>query len=290
MVYRRYPGVNFVIHTHQNLATVLSVAGFDAVRLSDADKAHLGGGLVLAAYALPGTKRLVRNVGAALASGGPAAGPPAAGPPAALLARHGALLCGGSRHEAFDRAVALEEFCARHTVAPAGTDGDTLHSFRGKDEPAIPDAALAALHREIYRRYPGVNCILQGSSPAVSEAVAALTGASTVLPVMLDDVAQMAGVDIKIAGPLTNDRDVRRAASLLKGRNCLALRGNAALRSNAILCCAGSESDCDALLALAQKNCLAFLQARRAGRVKALPLIDRLLMRLVYLKKYSKKI
>jgi hypothetical protein len=100
------------------------------------------------------------------------------------------------------------------------------------------------------------------------------------MPAMIDDFAQLAGVDIRVLSGL-EEAETTKAVRLLKGRNCLAIRGLG------ILCCAGNESDCSALADLAEKNCLAFLQGQ--GQVKPLSLVDRLLMRAVYLHKYSKK-
>ena len=46
---------------------------------------------------------------------------------------------------------------------------------------------------------------------------------------------------------------------------------------------------CGAVLALSEKNALAYLNARASGPVSALPWLDRKLMRLIYTRKYSKR-
>jgi L-fuculose-phosphate aldolase len=261
LAYRTYPEVNFVIHTHQNFATMLSVARWDSVPVSDDDKARLGGVVALAGYGLPGTKRLVRQVEAVFdRSKGKTV----------LMARHGALLCGKNRDEAFTRAIALEELCGTYTATPTG-----------RIDCMVSDETAVALHREICRLYPAMKCVAHGSGPAAAEVLAD----AAILPVMLDDFAQLAGPDMKIVSlaPNAGEGEIRKAAALLRGRNCLGVRGLG------ILCCANTASDCQALVSLAEKNCLAFLHARQFGRAKALPLLDRLLMRAVYLRKYSKK-
>jgi hypothetical protein len=96
---------------------------------------------------------------------------------------------------------------------------------------------------------------------------------------MLDDFAQMAGLSMPVlfgAGP-------NRTAAALRRRNCAYVEGTG------LLCCAAEASDCEALRDLAEKNALAFLVARRFGMAKSLPLLDRLLMRRVYLSHYSRK-
>ena len=57
--YRQFPGVNFVIHTHQNYATAIGLTGIDSLQITEEEKRQLGG-LGAAAYGLPGMKKAVR--------------------------------------------------------------------------------------------------------------------------------------------------------------------------------------------------------------------------------------
>jgi hypothetical protein len=96
---------------------------------------------------------------------------------------------------------------------------------------------------------------------------------------MLDDFAQMAGFSM----PLLPGAELNRTAAALRRRNCVFVDGTG------LICCAAEASDCKALRDLAEKNALAFLAACRFGMAKGLPLLDRFLMRWVYLSRYSKK-
>ena len=88
MVYQTRPDVNFILHTHQNYATAVSVDGIHK------DFAPV------ASYALPGTKALVNNVRDVLIS--------YKNVDTVLMARHGALIMSKNYEDAFTKAVILE--------------------------------------------------------------------------------------------------------------------------------------------------------------------------------------
>jgi L-fuculose-phosphate aldolase len=192
LVYQKYAEAGCVVHTHQTMATVVSVR--DALPEG-------GGEAALAAYGLPGTRKLARAVEAAFDKGRDI-----------LLARHGALTWGRTSEEAVGRAVALEESCARFVPQP--------HSGEG-----VTEAARALCERR-GKKY---------------------------VPAMLDDFAQIAGLRMKPG----------------------------------VMPQAKRPGDGEAIPALAEKNCLAWLYA--GGEAAPLPLADSLLMRYMYLRKYSKK-
>lgn len=73
------------------------------------------------------------------------------------------------------------------------------------------------------------------------------------------------------------------AVRAIRGRNCVCVRGIGAV------CCIADEDDCSALLALVEKNALAWLHAAETGSVPTLSWLDKKLMRFVYTTKYSKK-
>ncbi|MCQ2792635.1 MAG: class II aldolase/adducin family protein [Bacilli bacterium] len=87
-VYRLRSDVNFILHTHQNYATAVSVDEIDK------DFAPV------AKYALPGTKRLVKNVEEVLERN--------LSKDTFLLARHGALVLSKNYEDAFTKVVILE--------------------------------------------------------------------------------------------------------------------------------------------------------------------------------------
>lgn len=284
------PEIRFVIHTHQTYATCLSVAGYSALTLSGDEAVLLKGGVGLADYALPGTKALKRHVADVLQQGRPAV----------LMEKHGALITGPSRESAFSRAVALEAACMRVAAGlpllsgnapdmacrkrPDGSAEITSPPPGGQEAP-LPMEALQALHTAIYQKYATYHHCLLLRSPAVEAAMQQ----TDVMPALLDDFAQMVGGDLRktagdiYAGEQAREKAIASAVRNLRGRNAVYISGLG------LLCCAGEPADCEALLILAEKNALAYLNAARAKRISPISLLDRKLMRLVYTKTYAKK-
>ncbi len=97
-IYRARKKVNAVIHSHPVLSSALAVAGMEIPPIVDDQVIYLGGGIKVAAYALPGSEDLVKNVLAAL---GPRN--------AVLLANHGAVCVGKDLREAFTNCEMLEK-------------------------------------------------------------------------------------------------------------------------------------------------------------------------------------
>lgn len=60
-VYRNFPEINFIIHTHQENASILAASGLEAFQLPE-PSSLLGRQVPCAPYALPGTRTLQRNV------------------------------------------------------------------------------------------------------------------------------------------------------------------------------------------------------------------------------------
>jgi L-fuculose-phosphate aldolase len=276
-------GIHFVIHTHQPYASAMSVTGYSGTLTAEEEKS-LGGIVRCAAYGLPGTKKLRRNVERMLGETGGAI----------LMERHGVLLTGAGRQEAFQRALVLEDICKRSIPYSPGCE-KTIYSKRvpggfiltqnGVDsifhvEPDGSDAA-ALLHAAIYAAYPEFHYVAH--YPSVS--VLAVMENARVMPAMLDDFAQMVGSDVKVERtPIARltKAAVQNVIKKLIKRNCVCIDGWGAV------CCAGDETDCTALMAVIEKNALACVHANKAGQVKPLPFFDRMLMRFVYTHKYSK--
>ena len=64
LVYRSRPDIGFVIHTHQPLASAISVTGIG--NMPPLGRDLLGNGVPIAEYGLPGTKKLKKAVAKAL--------------------------------------------------------------------------------------------------------------------------------------------------------------------------------------------------------------------------------
>ncbi len=286
-VYRIKPEAGFVIHTHQINASIAGVLGAD-VKLTEAEAVQrIGGDAPVATYGLPGTKRLRKNVAAALARSTSCA---------ILMAHHGAVCFGSDASEAFEAAHALERACARFVAAfeAAEVPGCTVRSSRrtannmiletdngfmsfdissGKGLNGAPMPPEAKIHRAIYLARTDIGAIIASVLPYIVDASRKL---STISP-MLDDFAQIVGCNV-LAADSDDETGVVRA---LKGRNAVLLNGQGAL------CCAENEDEASAVEMVLDKACKTALSVQ-GKKVSPIPAIECALMRYVYKKKYSK--
>lgn len=103
-IYRSRPDVNAVIHSHPTYAGIFASARVPLPCDSEEMKAIFGGDEVrVAAYGLPGTKKLREGTVAAMESRN-----------ACFMANHGVLCCGKSMEEAFAVIDALEKSCREY--------------------------------------------------------------------------------------------------------------------------------------------------------------------------------
>lgn len=246
--YLHRPDAGFVIHTHQEYASCVSVSG---EALSDLNHPILGDCVPCAAYGMPSTKKLQRNVDSVMVKF------PQCN--AILMRNHGALCIGRDYDRAFELAYALEDVSRaafEQTVTLPETPATQV-------EQLLSDLKLAA---------PRLHFAVESGSAAQAIAVRGKT-----LHPHLDDLAQIAGVTIRCAkkGPSFAGRAMR-------GRNAVLIPGIGAV------CCAEDEDDLAATAAIVRKGCMAALYAAQCN---ASPLrgMDRAIMRLVYTTKYAKK-
>ncbi|HSA14783.1 MAG TPA: class II aldolase/adducin family protein [Spirochaetota bacterium] len=97
-IYRQYPEVNAIIHTHQMNASTVAAARKDITGMDPRHSAILGSIVRTAEYGLPGTGKLARATAFALK-----------GSKAAMMANHGAVCAGRDMKEAFIVAGTLED-------------------------------------------------------------------------------------------------------------------------------------------------------------------------------------
>lgn len=247
--YRAFPEAGFVIHTHQVYASAIGLAPELTLPLAAEERAALGG-VGLAAYGLPGTETLARNVARAFGEGAHAV----------LMAHHGAAIAGRDRDEAFRRAKLLEDVCRRACEGrpEAAPDLDAAPARR------LTDAAASAFGHAAYTdAAPVLLCAADGGA----------------VPAQLDDMAQMIGPRLCVAKP--EERAVLRA---LRRRAAVLVPGVGAV------CRADSAGDCRALCLLIEKTCVCRLHTEALGIGGRLSRRDVWAMRRVYLKKYSKRI
>jgi L-fuculose-phosphate aldolase len=314
-VYKAYPEANFVIHTHQKIASAISALkhGIDTVTGEAAEL--IGNTVLLGSYGLPGTKTLRKGVTAALK---------ASPSKAVIMAHHGALCFGKDLEEAFAVAHMLEKLSASYLLDCAkqklGIHAETLGELSTKLgdllakskksaplDPAalynssvdrttgkitfqsaadgsesvmdlasgLADASLgeaARMHRDIYLLNPALNNIIHN---AEEETVAVSRLRKTMKP-LLDDFTQICGTKVKCAKPA-------RVGKAIKGKNAVLVRDQGAL------CCGKNSGDAQAVDMIMSKSCLALLATKVAAPAKPINPVEALLMRVVYLKKYSKQ-
>lgn len=179
----------------------------------------------------------------------------ASGAHTVLMVNHGALICGKDRDEAIERAQLLEEVCRR--------------SCRGQEEPAAHKDAAALLAR--------ARALYPTAMLCDTEETLSFAALRTPLYAQLDDMAQMIGAVIPAA------QDDREALQLLGKRNAVLLDGVGALVRG------DDEDDSTALRLLVHKAAVAALHCRASGKQVRLGMLDTMLMRTVYLTKYSKQ-
>lgn len=320
--YALRPEVNFVIHTHQVNASIVSALGRDINNVTGEDKDVIGDNVPIAAYGLPGTGKLKKGVIAAITR---------SDSKAAIMAHHGAVCMGTSYEDAKDVASRLENVCERFVLNKyaelKGTFGGKLADINsyvvekyGKkaNAPEIPackserdgsvfnislvdgDGAITRidiatgnviagdgceesieLHRAVYKKRDDVNYIYHTKN---EYAVAASKLGKTMKP-LLDDFAQLCGPTVRLAAYNPNDtlKTSKKVVKKLKGRNAVLLENNGAL------CVAGSEYDAGAVEIVMDKGCKTYIGAKMFERFKPINPIETRLMRIIYLKKYSKQ-
>lgn len=273
-VYRLFPKINFAIHTHQEYASAVSAAGLDFMPLSGKTE-HFSEKILCARYALPGTKSLRRNVAAALRK---------STSNAVILKHHGTLCYGNDYDNALKTAFELETLCRDFVEKPAkvrqckslgGKEQDTYQAQAVIDEQDTYQAQgnpfAYALKQAVLEKKGGF--VLFNHDPEVVR----YSELPSPLHPFLDDFAQIIGMKAKVA---ENDNN-----SILKGLQ----HGSAVfIRNCGAVCWGKNERDAEAVSMILRKNCRAYFTAALFGRPKPINGVESALMRLVYLKKYSK--
>lgn len=319
--YKHRPEVNFVIHTHQKAATIVSITGMEIRNVYDEFKAVLGDKVPVAEYAMSTTNSLRKKVEKCLL-----ANPEC---PAIMLKHHGTLCVGESYEKAFEVAETLEKCCEKvikdnylryswdkeysenakfnyfldkkksgqmpESICDLGSSvrhGNifTLTYDGGKKVDVEMTSGLgingiapkcAKLHREIYLE-EDFTMIKHVAEPAV---VAVSCTGEEMLP-MIDDFAQIVGLNVKNMPWVDGDTDdcAKEIAKAINGRNAVLIEGNGALVAG------NSEGDMQALDIIMNKGCEAVVDCNIFNRSHYVPKAECFLMRTVYLAKYSKQI
>ncbi len=316
-VYRLHPEVNFVIHTHQEFASAVSVLQQDSLSVSEAFSG-LGGVVKCAPYGLPGTKKLRRGIAGALAvSKGKAV----------IMKNHGALCFGSDYDEAFEVAHQLEKACEEYIYrqytslsqlngsAPAMLEEFALSRLTGRNVSVTDLPSLISCESErtssgmmltsedkkyslsledlddsfannffLYREAQchldiyNKNKNINNIVHTTTPNTLAVSCSRIKLQPFLDDFAQIAGVSV------TNlDFYSEEISFALKKASAVLVHKYGAF------CCGSTRSDAMAVGMVVEKNCRALISAALFGKVKPINPLEARLMRFVYLKKYSKQ-
>lgn len=314
-VYKQFPDANFVIHTHQKVASAVSALS-NGIEKVTGEAANLIGSVIhMGGYGLPGTKKLKKGVTNALRLGPSKA---------VIMAHHGALCFGKDSEEAFEVASSLENVCTEYILANAkeklGIKADNLDSFcaevadkftKSKKTVEIDKSMLynSTCNRDsgeiIFTEADGSEASMDLNSGATnyvlsetaqahrsiylacpkfnniihnssSEVVAVSRLGKTMKP-LLDDFAQICGPTVKCA------KAPEYVAKKIKGKNAVLIKDMGAL------CCGSNEGDAQAVDMIMSKSSLTLLTSKVFGKAKAINPAEAWLMRIVYTLKYSKQ-
>lgn len=253
-VYKRFPEINFVIHTHQNYASAMSVTGLSKIIVSSSFPS-LSGEIPLAEYALPGTKKLIKNVADVLDK---------VKGQAVIMSNHGALCFGQNQDSAFNAASELETACLEVLQSKQNEKFPGALSFMSLDSFQLDYIGLAAffsgkiIHPE---KFPVKN--KSANLISSEEAIAYSYIEKRLLP-YLDDFAQIVGT----------------SCGYVKGQGVVL---DKTLPKDIV-------ADLEAIQMIVRKNCLAFYAGVLFDHLKPINKLHSFLMNVVYRKKYSKQI
>lgn len=142
--------------------------------------------------------------------------------------------------------------------------------------------AAAAIQCEIYKERNDLGAIVHSMLPDI---LSVSRAGRSIYP-MVDDFAQIIGINSRIAFPdyiAAPEKVAGEILSRMKGRYAVIISGNGAL------CCGPNITDATAVVMIFEKNCSAVIASKLFGRGKPIKPHECLLMRYIYLKRYSKK-
>lgn len=172
-LYRRFPDINVIIHTHQPYGSGISLLRRD-IPLTKSEAEKLGSNSIkISGYALPGTKKLHNNVDYVASL---------SGCKAILLEMHGVIIMGEDEESALENALLVEGACKKYFEelgAHAIKFNEDISEITRNDK-------AAAVPRSIFDKRPDVNSIIRMTSQDVNK--------HTVMKPYLDDFAQIVGI------------------------------------------------------------------------------------------------
>ena len=317
---------NFVIHTHQANASIVSAIGCDVNGITGYSKEIIGDNIPVAAYGLPGTGKLRKGVVGALKR---------SDSKAVIMRHHGAVCLGADYDDAFKVANEVEKVCAdfiynkyaevtgkatdtfkdvfdyvadlkKRADAPAAelTAYDSIRIddavvLSDKEGAVVATVGLFGKKDELITgdKYPSEADLhraiylkrddLGAIIHSKEDAIVASSKIGKTLKPLLDDFAQIVGVTVKCAEFDPNDT----LKSSKKVAKKIAKKGTNAvlLKDNGAVCCGSNKDEASAAEMVMEKNCKSVVSGELFGSPKAIGKLDSVLMNVIYRVKYSKQ-
>ena len=321
--YKLRPEVNFVIHTHQVNASIISALGMDINNVEGENAQVVGTNLPIASYGLPGTKKLRKGVIDAITR---------SDAKAAVMAHHGAVCMGVDYDDAFNVAQKVEDICEQYVMdkytSLTGKVAENLTAIndyvvekftkKPSTAPEFPackserdgsvfnisvidgDGAITRIDIEtgniiagdasnesieLHRAVYKKRADVNFISHSKDPYTVACSKMGKTMRPLIDDFAQIVGVTVKSAkyDPNNSLATSKKVVKKLKGRNAVLLENNGAL------CVAGSEYDAGAIEFITNKGAKIQISAQMFEKVEPINPLETRIMRLVYKLKYSKQ-
>ena len=321
--YKLRPEVNFVIHTHQVNASIVSALGMDINNVEGENAQVVGTNLPIASYGLPGTKKLRKGVIDAITR---------SDAKAAVMAHHGAVCMGVDYDDAFNVAQKVEDICEQYVMdkytSLTGKVAENLTAIndyvvekfvkKPSTAPEFPackserdgsvfnisvidgDGAITRIDIEtgdiiagdannesieLHRAVYKKRTDVNFISHSKDPYTVACSKMGKTMRPLIDDFAQIVGVTVKSAkyDPNNSLATSKKVVKKLKGRNAVLLENNGAL------CVAGSEYDAGAIEFITNKGAKIQISAQMFEKVEPINPLETRIMRLVYKLKYSKQ-
>ncbi len=321
--YALRPETNFVIHTHQKNASVVSTLGLDINNITGEAAEIIGTDVPCATYGLPGQPKLREGVINAISR---------SSSKAALMKAHGAVCLGESYEDAFKVAETLELVCEKYIIERCcDVSGKTVDKFAGVVD-YITDVIKSGDKYKSAQEFPACDSSRKGDfffvgekdkSAAIidtksgawvgggeipesadmhwaiykkrkdvnyirhtkDENVVTISRKGRTIKPLLDDFAQLCGPVVKTAifNPNSTLCSSKKVAKALGNRNAVFLKDNGAV------CVADNEFNAGAVELVMEKHAKTAVGAELYADVKPIGTIDAHLMNFIYKIKYSKK-
>lgn len=320
------PETNFVIHTHQANASIVSAMGCDINNIEGESKEIVGDNIPVSSYGLPGTGKLREGVVGALKR---------SDSKAVIMKSHGAVCLGTDYDDAFKVANEVEKICAEYiynkynelTGKATQTFSDVYDyvvslkkraeaespKLTAYDSIRIDDAVILSdkegnvvstvglqmgkdelITGDKYVSEADLHKAIYNKREEVGaiihsdkEAIVAASKIGKTLRPLLDDFAQIVGVTVRCAEFDPNDT----LKSSKKAAKKLGGKSRNALllKDNGAVCCGINKDEAQAAEMVMNKNCKSIIAGELFGGSKPIGRFDSVLMNVVYRLKYSKQ-